>query len=120
MKKVYIEVFLVTLFVVGATLTMYNSLAQFNTFWSAQLVWNIALLVCWTVVALGYYNQGFIVRNSQSALNVSYILPIAVFFVQCILFIKGIFYHDWSLLIGAVMVNSGVLFSLFQIIRFKR
>lgn len=71
------------------------------------------------VVSLGYYNQGHLVQKSKSASHVSVMLPIAAFVVQCVLFVKGIHYKDWSLVLGALVVNSGVLFSLYQIYKVK-
>jgi len=75
------------------------------------------LALGWVIVSLGYYHQGWLVHKSKSAEHVSIVLPVAVFMVQCILFVKGIYYKDWSLILGAVMVNSGVVFSLYQIIK---
>ena len=34
----------------------------------------------------------------------------ADFFRKRILFIKGVFFNDWSLVFGALIVNSGVVF----------
>ncbi len=83
------------------------------------MFWSVILAFGWIVVSLGYYHQGWLVHKSKSAEHVSVVLPIAVFLVQCILFVKGIYYHDWSLILGAIMVNSGVIFSLYQIVRVK-
>lgn len=71
----------------------------------------------WVIVSLGYFHQGWLVHSGKNAEHVSIVLPVAVFSVQCILFVKGIFYGDWSLIYGAVIVNSGVVFSLYQIIK---
>ena len=60
-----------------------------------------------------------LVREARSDRNVSVLLPIVVFFVQCILFVKGVYYRDWSLVWGALVVNSGVVFSFYQIARVR-
>ncbi len=120
MKKAHIgiiEILGILLFVILGTLVVYLELSQVQNFWNAQKLWSIALIFGWLVVSLGYFNQGWKVRCSGSSDNVSIILPTAVFLVQCILFIKGIYYGDWSLIVGAVVVNSGVCFSLYQIIQ---
>ena len=102
------------------TYFIYGELSAVESFWSAQIFWNIVLIICWTVVAVGYYHQGWLVRKRGHADDVSLILPIAVFFVQCILFVKRIYYDDWSLIFGAVAVNSGVVFSLSQALKFHK
>lgn len=106
-------------FVLGATFIVYSKLQPIDSFWDAQFWWSIGLIACWIVVASGYYHQGWLVRKQSSAKNVSVVLPMAVFCVQCILFVKGIFYDDWSLILGALLVNSGVLFSLYNIFRVR-
>jgi hypothetical protein len=119
MSKAYLEVLGAILFVTFATIAMYSQLADVAFFWNEQLAWSIGLIVCWAVVSAGYFHQGLIIRKARSATHVSIILPIAVFIVQCILFVKGIYYKDFSLILGAVMVNCGVTFNLYQIIKFK-
>ena len=120
MKKVHIEILLASLGVTLPTYFIYRALSGYSAFWNAQKFWSLALIACWAIVAYGYYNQGSLVHEAKSASHVSIILPITVFFVQCILFVKGIYYRDYALVGGAVLVNSGVLFSLYQIWRFKR
>lgn len=115
MKKFFTELIVVIIVVVLGTWIVYWYLADVGSFWSAQHFWSLALMVCWTVVALGYYHQGWIIHRDRSAKHVSKILPATVVLVQCILFVKGIYYKDWSLVIGAVLVNSGVIFNLYQI-----
>src|SRR3990167_8806369 len=115
MKKIHIEIVLAAAFVVFPTYFVYRVLAGVGSFWNAQSFWSLALLFCWAIVAYGYYNQGWLVHHDHSAAHVSVVLPVTVFFVQCILFVKGIFYRDYALIAGAVMVNSGVVFSLYQI-----
>lgn len=110
----------VIVFVLGATSIIYGRLAHIPLFWNEQFLWSVGLIICWTIVAAGYFNQGWMVYMARSASHVSIALPIAVFFVQCILFVKGVHYHDWALVAGAVMVNSGVTFSLYQIVRARR
>lgn len=117
MKKVHVEIVLSLAFVAVATYFVYGQLVGVSNFWNSQMFWSTTLAFGWVVVALGYYNQGWIVHKSGSAEHVSIVLPIAVFFVQCILFVKGIFYNDWSLITGAIVVNFGVVFSLYQIIK---
>lgn len=117
MRKITLEIILSVLFVFISTYFVYTRLAGLESFWSTQMLWSTALAICWVIVALGYYHQGWLIRTKNKADDVSIILPIAVFIVQCILFVKGIYYGDWSLIWGAVVVNSGVLFSLSQIVK---
>jgi len=119
MKKLTAEVLISILAVSVPTFLVYKRLSLSPSFWDAQFAWSIALVACWIIVAVGYYHQGWLVRMERRAGSVSMVLPIAVFFVQCILFVKGIHYKDWSLVIGAILVNSGVLFSLYNIIKFR-
>ncbi len=119
MKKIYAEIIASIVFVVLSTIFVYGRLAGFAVFWNSQFIWSAVLILGWIIVAIGYYNQGWLVHTSKSAEHVSLVLPISVFIVQCILFVKGIYYSDWSLCAGAVMVNSGVVFSLYQIIKIK-
>ncbi len=114
------EILLSASIVFVPTAFAYQRLAPITSFWNAQSVWSIILGFCWLIVALGYYHQGWLVRTQQSAKDVSRVLPIAVFIVQCILFVKGIYYQDWSLVLGAVLVNSGVVFNLRQIFTVSR
>lgn len=107
------------LFVAFSTVFIFGRLAMFPNFWNSQVFWSSVLALGWVIVSLGYYHQGWIVHTSKSSEHVSIVLPIAVFVVQCILFVKGIFYDDWSLITGAVMVNSGVVFNLYQIIKVR-
>lgn len=120
MKKVTLEILVSVVFVFGATFLVYRYLAGVNSFWDTQYLWSIVLAVGWIVVALGYYHQGWLVRMQNKADDVSILLPVAVFLVQCVLFVKGVYYRDWSLIGGAVIVNSGVVFSLSQIIKVRR
>ena len=115
--RFYIEVLISLLIVSVITALVYGRLSGVKVFWDAQMFWSYALMLCWIIVAAGYYHQGWLVRKDHTAAHVSIILQIAVFFVQCILFVKGINFHDWSLIGGAVLVNSGVLFSLYHIAR---
>ena len=94
-------------------------LAPQTLFWNAQSIWSALLIVGWVIVALGYYHQGWMVQKSKSSKNVSIVLPVAVFVVQCVLFVKGIYYSDRSLIIGALLVNSGVVFSVYQILKMR-
>ncbi|MDO8474496.1 MAG: hypothetical protein Q7S62_03080 [bacterium] len=119
MKKLLIEITLSAVIVFGLTFIAYNFLAGISPFWNTQFIWSVVLAVGWAIVAAGYYHQGWLVYTQKSSANVSIVLPIAVFFIQCVLFVKGIYYQDWSLVWGAVIVNSGVVFSLYQIMRQK-
>lgn len=116
MKKVYFEIIGSIAAVLLPTYFVYQNLVDKSGFWNAETLWSGALILCWLIVASGYYHQGWLVHK-EGARGVSAALPIAVFFVQCILFVKGIYYQDASLVIGALMVNSGVLFSLYNIWR---
>jgi hypothetical protein len=118
--KLILEIAATALVVLVPTFFIYRSLADVSSFWDAQSLWSAALALCWAVVAGGYYHQGWLVHERQSAAGVSVVLPAAVFLVQCILFVKGIYYEDWALIVGAVMVNSGVIFSLSQIWKVRR
>lgn len=116
MKKLILEFSLSIVLVFIPTFIVYSILNDFPSFWDAQTLWSIILAIGWIVVAAGYYHQGWLVHKGKSAAHVSIVLPSAVFLVQCVLFIKGIYYSDWSLIWGAVVVNSGVIFSVYQII----
>jgi uncharacterized membrane protein YhdT len=85
-----------------------------------QLLWSMGLMVCWLIVAYGQFHQGALIKQKGNSENVSVRLPIAVFTAQCILFVKGIYYGDWSLIVGCLIVNSGVVFNLYQLARTKR
>jgi hypothetical protein len=117
MKKLFLEALFAVIFVVGGTALVYSRLSSVPLFWNEQTSWSLVLIICWMVVAIGYFHQGWIIHTSKSSANVSIALPIAVFIVQCILFVKGIYYHDWSLIGGAIIVNSGVTFNLYHIIK---
>jgi len=117
MSKIFKEILITVLFVALSTFLFYGYLAGIHKFWDAQFIWSAVLALGWVVVALGYFHQGWKVHKMSDASEVSIVLPIAVFVVQCVLFIKGIFYGDWSLVAGALMVNSGVVFNIYQIIR---
>ncbi len=120
MKKVYWEILFSILFVLSGTFVAYRWLASITFFWNAQQVWSVALIICWMMVAAGYYYQGWMIHHGRGAQNISAVLPSIVFVVQCILFVKGIFFNDWSLISGALVVNSGVVFCLYQIIKKKK
>ncbi|MEI6659893.1 MAG: hypothetical protein WCK91_00535 [bacterium] len=120
MKKIYFEVLGALAFVFIATFFVYGWLSGFTRFWSAQFMWNCILVVGWTIIATGYYMQGFKVHKLGNVDQISPFLPESVFVVQCILFVKGIFYHDWALIYGALIVNSGVIFCIYQVLRVKR
>lgn len=114
MKKI-LEIILAVIFVVAGTFVAYSFLSDIPMFWNEQTVWSIILAAGWVVVALGYVHQGWLVRRDRSSDHVSILLPSVVFLVQCVLFVKGVHYGDWSLIAGAIMVNSGVTFNLLQI-----
>ena len=114
------EIALSIIVVLIPTAFFYSGLSGIPSFWSAQTAWSTALVICWLVVAAGYFHQGWLVRKKRDARDVSLVLPVAVFFVQCILFVKGIYYGDWSLIVGALVVNCGVVFSFLQIMRARK
>ncbi len=120
MKRFHIELIIGTLFVCGGTYLGYIFFAGNTLFWNSQQFWSAVLVFCWCLVAGGYLHQGWMIHRAKNAANVSIVLPIAVFLVQCILFVKGVYYNDWSLVVGALLVNSGVAFNLWQIIRFRQ
>lgn len=119
MRRVLIDVLITAVFVLAGTMFLYGELSGLAHFWNAQNVWSLILMFGWLIVAGGYYHQGWLVRKGHTAIHVSAILPSAVFVVQCVLFIKGVYFEDWSLMFGAVVVNSGVVFSLYQIFQAK-
>ena len=118
-KKIYIEILVAMMFVFAGTYFVYGRLSPVSEFWGAQTFWSALLIICWVAVALGYYHQGWKIHKRRDSDEVSLFLPCTVFVVQCVLFVKGIYYNDWSLVWGAIVVNSGVLFSLYQIIFFR-
>jgi hypothetical protein len=119
MKRI-IEIILAVLFVGGGTYFAYSLLSDISVFWNEQTIWSIILAAGWVVVALGYVHQGWLVRRDRNSDHVSMLLPAVVFLVQCVLFVKGVHYDDWSLIAGAIMVNSGVTFNLYQIYTNRR
>lgn len=118
--KTFLEVLGSIVLVVIPTLLIYGQLAGVTYFWTAQFLWSAVLAVGWVLVSFGYYHQGWLIHKRGSSKGVSLVLPAAVFCVQCVLFVKGIYYGDWSLIWGAVVVNTGVLFNLYQILRHPR
>lgn len=120
MKKIMLGIFLSVVIVVISTFFVYSHLRWFPLFWNTQSVWSAILALCWILVAAGYYHQGWLVHKEHTSKDVSLVLPCTVFIVQCILFVKGIHYHDWSLVFGALIVNSGVMFSIYNIVKVKR
>ncbi|MBI5420804.1 MAG: hypothetical protein HZA35_00605 [Parcubacteria group bacterium] len=120
MKKIIFGIFLSVVAVVIPTFFAYSYLKGFPFFWNTQSVWSVVLALCWVLVAAGYYHQGWLVHKEHTSKDVSLILPCTVFIVQCILFVKGIHYQDWSLVFGALIVNSGVLFSIYNIAKTKK
>jgi len=118
MKKIF-EIILAVLFVSGGTFFAYSFLSDVPDFWNEQTIWSIILAAGWVIVALGYVHQGWLVHRDKSSDHVSILLPSIVFLVQCVLFVKGVHYDDWSLIAGAIMVNSGVIFNLIQIYKYR-
>lgn len=119
MKKVHFEILFSVLFVIVSTVFIYQKLIGFQDFWNSQVFWSTLLSFGWVIVSIGYFHQGWLVHHNRNAKDVSLILPCTVFFVQCILFVKGIYHDDWSLILGAILVNSGVVFSLYNILKVK-
>ena len=87
MKRIILEVLITAAFVFIPTFFFYRQLAPIAQFWNAQFAWSAVLVFLWIIVATGYYHQGLLVRKKRHARSVSLMLPIAVFFVQCVLFI---------------------------------
>ncbi|MEK7479965.1 MAG: hypothetical protein AAB665_01605, partial [Patescibacteria group bacterium] len=117
---VYWEILASVIFVLGGTFLAYGQLSDTAAFWNAQSVWSTALIVSWTLIAAAYYYEGWLIHHGRSQANISAVTPALIFVAQCILFIKGIFFNDWSLVFGALLVNSGVVFCLYQISKRKR
>lgn len=120
MKKVYWEIVASVVFVLGGTFLVYGQLKNNVAFWDAQTIWSVALIICWMMLAAGYYYEGWMIHHGHSTKNVSAVVPSIVLVVHCILFVKGIFFDDWSLVYGSLIVNSGVVFCLYQIIKVKK
>ncbi|MES3005285.1 MAG: hypothetical protein V4690_04275 [Patescibacteria group bacterium] len=118
-RKLVIEIILSIAFVFVGTYFIFGHLEHISQFWNSQNIWSLILSLGWVVVASGYYHQGWLIHEKHNAKNVSLLLPVSVFFIQCILFIKGIYYDDWSLIWGALVVNSGVSFSIYHIIKYR-
>ena len=116
-RKVFIEILGAALAVLIPTGVIVSYLLRVEEFWNAQALWSTILALGWAIVAGGYFHQGWLVHESTDPSDVSIVLPSAVFVVQCVLFVKGIHYSDWSLVWGALVVNSGVFFNLYQIFR---
>lgn len=116
----FFEIFGVIAFVVIGTYFAYNGLANLTAFWESQLFWSVILSIGWVIVSFGYFHQGWLVHKNHDSDHVSVVLPATVFVVQCVLFVKGVYYSDWSLIAGAIIVNSGVVFSLYQIIKNRK
>ena len=114
-NKFILETIISILFVFVGTYFVYGYLKSIPSFWDAQNIWSIVLALGWIMVSIGYYHQGWLIHLGHDTKNISILLPATVFFVQCVLFIKGIYYNDWSLFWGALIVNSGVSFYLYQI-----
>ena len=119
-RKVYWEVLISITFVLGGTFLAYSWLAHNAFFWNTQQIWSVGLIIGWTVVAAEYFRQGWMIHNARTSINISALLPSTIFVMQCILFFKGVFFQDWSLIISALTVNSGVVFCLYQIMKKKR
>jgi len=120
MKKVHWEILISIVFVLGGTFLAYSWLAQSAYFWDAQRMWSVGLIIGWTVFSVEYFRQGWILHHARTSVNISVLLPSTYFVMQCILFVKGVFFNDWSLVVSALIVNSGVVFYLYQIIKLKR
>lgn len=120
MKRIYWEIVASIVFVLGGTYVIYGHLAGYVAFWDAQTIWSVVLIICSMVIAGAYYRQGWYVHHTHTSKNISILIPLAVLTTQCLLFIKGIFFNDWSLVTGALIVNSGLVFSLYQIFMMKR
>ena len=106
--------------VLGGTYVAYGWLAHSAAFWDAQSIWSIGLIIGWGVVAIEYYRQGWMIHHARTLVNVDALLPSTIFVMECILFVKGVFFDDWSMVVSALIVNSGIAFYLYQIIMIKR
>lgn len=119
-NKLLFEITVSVLLVIIPTAGVFWYLKGVPSFWNVQDIWSVVLGLGWVVVSVGYFHQGWLVRSGTPAKDVSLVLPSAVFVVQCVLFVKGIYYDDWSLIWGALVVNSGVFFSVYHILRARR
>jgi hypothetical protein len=119
MKKVYWEILISIVFVLGSAFLLYGQLESKTAFWDAQSIWSVALIIGWSVYSIEYFRQGWILHHAHTSANISVLLPTTYIVMQCILFVKGVFFRDWSLIASALIVNSGVVFYLYQIIKLK-
>lgn len=106
--------------VLGGAYLLYSNLGNNAAFWDAQSMWSVALILGWAVYSIEYFRQGWIIHHARTSDNISILLPSTYVVMQCILFIKGVFFHDWSIIVSALIVNSGVVFYLYQVIKIKR
>ena len=110
MFLVYWEILASVIFVLGGTFLAYGQLSDTAAFWNAQSVWSTALIVSWTLIAAAYYYEGWLIHHGRSQANISAVTLSAHLRRAMHSFIKGIFFNDWSLVFGALLVNSGVVF----------
>lgn len=82
-------------------------------------IWSVGLEICWLAVAYGWYAQGKIVQQKGDYSNVSLKLPFIMFSTQCFLLAKGIYYDDWSLISGCILVNTAIVYALIQVTKVK-
>ena len=106
--------------VLGGAYLVYSNLEQNTAFWDAQHIWSIGLIIGWSVNSIEYFRQGWILHHAHTSDNISLLLPATYLVMQCILFVKGIFFQDWSIIASALIVNSGVVFYLYQALQAKR
>lgn len=119
MRKVHWEILVSVVVVLGGTYLVYNGLAHNAYFWDAQRIWGMGLIVGWTVLSIEYFRQGWIIHHARTSANISVLMPSTYFILQCILFYKGVFFNDWTIIISSLIVNSGVVFYLYQVIKLK-
>ena len=108
------------LFVLGGAYLVYINLESNAAFWDAQHIWSIGLIIGWSVYSIEYFRQGWILHHARTSDNISLLLPSTYLVMQCILFVKGVFFNDWSIIASALIVNSGVVFYLYQALQAKR
>lgn len=99
---------------------MYWWLAEVAGFWGAQDLWSIALLMGYSILSFEYFRHGWMIHHARTSANISPILTLSVFALQCVLFVKGVYFEDWSLIAGALILNCGIVFTLYQTIKTLR
>ena len=117
MNRVHWEILASIVFVLGGTAFMWSWLSDMPDFWDEQRLWSFALITGYTIVSFEYFRQGWKIHHARSPANISTTLTTTIMLMQCVLFVKGVYFGDWSLIVGALIYNCGVIFLLYQTIK---